>query len=462
MKKLLPLSLILAAALIVSCQNQPVDQIKITGTIKNADTLMLKLVEGQKVDTIKKAADGTFDYQKVSLKPVNGYLTIGKKYLMVYLIPGKDLSITADLNKWDSTLVFGGKLKTVAEYLAEKRKAGSKWGKNTVVNYSKEPAAFRVSRDSLEKVFGELITKYEGMKAFDEQLAAKEKLTARFEKIVDLQNFQMMSKYYAKKDTVILPENWNDFEKGLKLDDPALLQINAALQYIAGYLGETAKKESGLTGDVWGKPEFLAAKFATIKKTFSSPEMVEAFMFDNLGQQIDGSTPKGIDAQLAEYFALAKNQEQIADIKKRVSVWADIMPGKQAPDFTVVDMAGKEFSLSQFKGKYVFIDFWATWCGPCKQEIPFLKKLYEDFQKKNIVIMSISIDQDKKAWEKMVTAEGFKWYQFHDGNKMSDKFVVRFIPSFILIDREGKIIDPRAPNPSDRNLRKMLEALPGI
>jgi thiol-disulfide isomerase/thioredoxin len=462
MKKLLPISLILAAALIVSCKNQPVDQIKITGTIKNADTLVLKLVEGQKVDTIKKAADGTFDYQKVSAKPVSGYLSIGKKYVMIYLIPGKDLNLSVDMNNWDSTMVFGGKLKPVADYLADKRKVMSKWSKNTLAYYSKEPAAFRISRDSLEKVYADLITKYEGMKAFEEQYAAKEKLTARFEKIVDLQNFQMMSKYYTKKDTVILPAGWNDFEKGLKLDDPALLQINAAMQYLSGYIGETAQKDAGLTGDVWGKPEFLVAKFATIKKTFSSPEMVETFLYNNLGQQIDGATPKGIDAQLTEYFALAKNQEQIAEIKKKVADWASIMPGMPAPEFTVVDLAGKEFSLSQFKGKYVFIDFWATWCGPCKQEIPFLKKLYEDFEKKNIVIMSISIDQDKKAWEKMVTAEGFKWYQFHDGNKMSDKFVVRYIPSFILIDKEGKIIDPRAPNPSNPDLRKVLDGLAGI
>jgi hypothetical protein len=76
--------------------------------------------------------------------------------------------------------------------------------------------------------------------------------------------------------------------------------------------------------------------------------------------------------------------------------------------------------------------------------------------------MSISVDQDKKAWEKMVTEEGFAWLQLHDGNKMNDKYVVRYIPSFILIDREGKIIDPRAPNPSDPKLREVLAGLAEI
>ncbi len=279
---------------------------------------------------------------------------------------------------------------------------------------------------------------------------------------MDMNQFSMMHQYYAKKDTVILPDNWKDLEKGIDLTDPTLAEVPAAMQYLTNYISEEAQKAAGLTGDVWGKPEFLVAKFDFIKKTFTNPDMVETFMFNDLGQQIDGNSTKGIDAQLAEYYALAKNQEQVAEIRKKAADWAAIMPGMPAPDMKVVDMQGVEYTLSQFKGKYIFIDFWATWCGPCKVEIPFLTKLYEDYQKKNIVIMSISVDQDKKAWEKMVTEEGFPWMQLHDGNKENDKYVVRYIPSFILIDREGKIIDPRAPNPSDPKLREVLSTLEGI
>ncbi|MCX6224048.1 MAG: TlpA disulfide reductase family protein, partial [Bacteroidia bacterium] len=336
------------------------------------------------------------------------------------------------------------------------------WSKSFMAVILKEPAAYRISRDSLAEGYQTLLSRHAAVKGFDPEYAREEKLAIQFENIMDLKNYGMMNKYYAKKDTVILPDNWNDFEKGLDLTDPRLAQIPPAMQYLTGYISENAQKEAGLKGDIWGKPEFLAAKFNFVKKTFTNPEMVETFMYNDLGQQIDGASTKGIDAQLAEYYALAKNQEQVAEIKKKAAEWDAILPGKTAPDFTVVDITGKESTLSQFKGKYVFIDFWATWCGPCKQEIPFLKKLYTDYQMKNIVIMSISVDQDKKAWEKMVTEEGFAWLQLHDGNKMNDKYVVRYIPSFILIDREGKIIDPRAPNPSDPKLRGVLEKLEGI
>ncbi|MCX6224883.1 MAG: hypothetical protein NTV01_09085, partial [Bacteroidia bacterium] len=109
MNKLLPL--FFAAALLGGCQKQPADQIRLTGTVTNADTLAFVFSAGQKADTIAKAAEGTFTYEKVVAKPVNGYLVIGKKYLMVHLIPGKTLTVTVDYTKWDSTLVFGGDLK---------------------------------------------------------------------------------------------------------------------------------------------------------------------------------------------------------------------------------------------------------------------------------------------------------------------------------------------------------------
>ncbi len=453
---------LLSAVLIWGCQKQPADLIRMTGTITNADTLVFKFMEGQKTDTISKAADGTFTFEKSSVKPVNGYLNVGKKYLQVYLSPGKDLSITTDYNTWDSTLVFGGSLKPVAEYMMERTRIVRAWSKEVMAKYMMEPSDYRITRDSLAGALNDLLAATEDVKGFDAGFAERQKLTILFEQVMDMKNYRYTHQYYAKKDTVILPDNWNDLEQGLSLNNPLLAEIPMAMNYLSVYISENAQKEAGLTGDVWGKPEFLSAKIAFIKKTFTSPEMVESFMFNNLGQQIDGNGTKGIDAQLAEYYGVAKNQDQVEEIKKKAAEWDAILPGQPAPDFTVVDMAGTEFTLSQFKGKYVFIDWWATWCGPCKVEIPHLKKLFEDYQKKNIVIMSISVDQDKKAWEKMVTEEGFAWLQLHDGTKENDKYVVKYIPSFILIDMEGKIIDPRAPNPSDPKLREVLEGLAGI
>ncbi len=85
----------------------------------------------------------------------------------------------------------------------------------------------------------------------------------------------------------------------------------------------------------------------------------------------------------------------------------ELKEGDQAPTFKYLDINGKEVSLSDLKGKYVYIDVWATWCGPCRYELPHLKELEKKMHGKKIVFVSISCDKDKAAWEKMVKETRF-------------------------------------------------------
>lgn len=126
---------------------------------------------------------------------------------------------------------------------------------------------------------------------------------------------------------------------------------------------------------------------------------------------------------------------------------------------------GGTTSLDDLKGKYVYIDVWATWCQPCKNEIPYLKKVEEQFHDKNIEFVSISVDQPKdyETWKKMVTEKELGGVQLIADNNWSSKFVqdykINGIPRFILIDTEGKIISPDAPRPSDSKLTELLTSL---
>ena len=93
----------------------------------------------------------------------------------------------------------------------------------------------------------------------------------------------------------------------------------------------------------------------------------------------------------------------------------ELKEGDQAPTFKYLDINGKEVSLSDLKGKYVYIDIWATWCGPCTGELPHLKELEKKMHGKKIVFVSISCDKDKAAWEKMVKEKGLEGVQLHNG-----------------------------------------------
>lgn len=133
-----------------------------------------------------------------------------------------------------------------------------------------------------------------------------------------------------------------------------------------------------------------------------------------------------------------KNIEQKVDLTKRLSI------GQQAIDFTQSDNKGKMFSLSNVKGKYVLIDFWASWCGPCRVEYPFLKRAYARFKDKNFEIIGVSIDDKKSLWLNAIQSNGFDWIQLSDlkgrENSVAKAYAISAIPQSFLIDPQGKII----------------------
>ncbi|MFV0530577.1 MAG: TlpA family protein disulfide reductase [Flavobacteriales bacterium] len=135
-------------------------------------------------------------------------------------------------------------------------------------------------------------------------------------------------------------------------------------------------------------------------------------------------------------------------------------------DYENID--GSKTSLSDLKGKYVYIDVWATWCGPCKEEIPFLKELEKKYHGKNIEFVSISVDEPKgyDKWVKMVKEKELKGIQLYAGNAFDSEFIksykINAIPRFILIDPEGKIISANTYSPSEKEAIEKLFTELGI
>ncbi len=118
--------------------------------------------------------------------------------------------------------------------------------------------------------------------------------------------------------------------------------------------------------------------------------------------------------------------------------------GMQAPTFTFTDIANKTFTKQSFKGKYLFLDFWASWCEPCREENTNLVKLYEKYASKGIEFVGISIDMDKKNWENAIKKDKLPWVQACDlkgsQSKIFNEFGLYDIPANFLIDKEGKIV----------------------
>ncbi|PQJ74746.1 TlpA family protein disulfide reductase [Polaribacter gangjinensis] len=168
---------------------------------------------------------------------------------------------------------------------------------------------------------------------------------------------------------------------------------------------------------------------------------------------------KSQNQQLIGYFESAYAKNQIMG------------EGKPSPKFeNYVDYKGGKKSLDSFIGKYVYIDVWATWCGPCIAQFPYLKELKTVYKNKNIVFVGISTDEDsrnggsweaaEKKWRDFVKEKNLGDVQLWSGRDFSfqQAYEINAIPRFILIDPDGKIVSADAPRPSDPNLRTLLDS----
>ena len=121
-----------------------------------------------------------------------------------------------------------------------------------------------------------------------------------------------------------------------------------------------------------------------------------------------------------------------------------VMVGSEAPEIALSDTTGKPVPLSSLRGKYVLIDFWASWCGPCRQENPNVVRMYNKFKEKGFAIYSVSLDQSKANWVKAIRNDNLTWTHVSDlkywQSAAAQQYGVQAIPQTFLIDREGKII----------------------
>ncbi|MCK9303844.1 MAG: TlpA disulfide reductase family protein [Bacteroidales bacterium] len=165
------------------------------------------------------------------------------------------------------------------------------------------------------------------------------------------------------------------------------------------------------------------------------------------------------------FMATTTNPAYKEEVGKIYGNYKRMTSNALSPDFNYTDVNGKPVSLTDLRGKYVYIDVWATWCTPCKAEIPFLTKLEEDYHGKNIYFVSLSVDKekDKLEWISYVKEHNLQGIQLIADKDFSSEFIKKFninsIPRFILIDPQGRIISGDAKRPSNPELRKELDAL---
>ena len=173
-------------------------------------------------------------------------------------------------------------------------------------------------------------------------------------------------------------------------------------------------------------------------------------------------TPEEIKTNVALLDPSFKNSQYVTVLNDLVNVLNKVSVGKKAPDFKAQTPEGKTISLVSQQGKYLLIDFWAAWCGPCRRENPNLVKAYQKYHNKGFDILGVSLDKSKADWVKAIKDDHLNWAQVSDlsywNSAPAKLYGVRAIPANVLIDPKGIII---ARNLRGEDLDKKLEELLG-
>ena len=410
--------------------------------LHNADVRTFQLDENGHCEAVFSSIDASY-----------ARVFYGRNEKKIYMEGGDRAVISFDAYDFDGTFLFEGEKAPAVKYLNEvvltplpDESYALPFDEFTAKLQSKEKAAIKLLKDNSIKGAGRFVKMESGriryayatpllMYPVGHMVMAQDA-----DYSPDAAYYKHIESYFVEdKDLANLVEYLNFMVEAAHVLDADNREVNdiypktvAQMRYVADRFGKTEVTETLL--------HYLASSY------------VNMFGIDDMAEME------------SIYRTYVKNPVLLADYEVKYDKWNRSKPGKMSPDFEAEDIDGRKWSLADLKGKYVYIDMWATWCAPCKRELPHLKALAERFKDAQIIFLGLSVDGQKENWEKMVRSGAMCGTQLYLGPRSDFQraYNIEGIPRFILLDREGRIISNDMSRPSADETASVLEALEGI
>lgn len=403
--KLKTLLTILCTTLLFACTKKDPNLVTISGEITNpiGESVIFSSNDTSFATTTNE--DGTFTISFMLDSATYLGFEHGVEITAMYVTPGDEITICIDTEQFDETINYTGS--EASSFLAK-----------------------RYLVEELGDFFGEVLYMVS---------------TEEYKMILNTFRNDVIAEFGSISDSNFIKNEMAELEKSISNYMQQQDKLSKYTQDVKNYMWETRNAARNYN--------FYAAI-----DSLNSSEYAE--MIVDYTNEFNALLSKVSDS---EFIIEAKDR-----IKKTTDGWMqrksaiDNLPkeGEPAIDFTYPDKDGNEFSLASFKGNLIYVDVWATWCGPCRAEIPSLQKLEEEYHSKNITFLSVSVDTDKDAWLKMLADKELGGTQlWGDGwSEITTSYAIFSIPRFMLFSADGHVISTNAPRPSSEEIRPLLEA----
>lgn len=430
---------IAAVLLLVSGCSDP-EPVIVSGSIKGYDGSFSSLAtffsaEGVFFDdSITVSPDGTFYYEKMVEKPVTGFIsTRGRGTQYTILLPGETYKYEIDLSVNPAIWNYEGRNKAEQDFYVYFKDTLSTIGRKYPETF-KECAEFWDARGEEVKSRISTMKNRQAIRYFEKRLP----------EMLAYNKFNFVWQLRQRGLALDSDEDYNAFFNSIDLTDES---------NVKGLLSRMISVKKTLYPD--SIPEISRELAATreLSPTRAISDSLCAKYITNI--LLDGkiTTMYEADVLTEEVDKLITDEGKRDEYHAIIEKAKTLFTGSDAIDFEIVDTGGKVHRLSDFKGKVVYIDFWATWCLPCCLEIPHMEKIAARYAgDSRIVCMSVSFDKDLDNWREKLDMDKPQWPQYRTddaGQEITLAYGFRGIPRFMLFDKEGKIVTVYAPRPSE-------------
>jgi thiol-disulfide isomerase/thioredoxin len=466
MKKFL---LILILPLFMACSEKS-ENVVLTLTLENATfnkaevNIIKDFIAYNRETRIAEAdSNGVFTLELEIQHPQLIFITLGQIRTSVYLEKGGDLQLFADMNNWDTSLTFTGDYANENNFLVlNSRALATDFNQNNTMNLYRSGTAeeFQQYAKDMQSTSAELLKDFGKKNKLSKDFTRFFLTDVTYTYYSNLLNFSPYYNYFNQTEPE-LTEGYYDFLKDALVFSDESFNVRSFADFLNvyhQYYIRTNKENIPADMDEFEQSKWAVNEIYTGKaRDFVMANIINAEL--NWGEFTKAETSYNEFRDSGADLALVEILRDAYESALRVT------PGNAAPAFTLTDINGNNVSLSDFEGKVVYLDFWASWCGPCMREVPHAKELKKRFEgQEDLVFLYISVDEDPEAWKRTVELHQIEGVHLNVKGMKAEtalSYNVKGVPSFFIIDKKGIIHDNNPGRPSsgdviDQQLRTAL------